>query len=65
MYILIKIDIYFIEVTMEKKQVSFRVEPAIIKKLKFLAVELDRSLTDLFMEAIHDLLEKYKERVKR
>jgi predicted transcriptional regulator len=50
---------------MEKKQVSFRIEPAIIKNLKFLAVELDRSLTDLFMEAIHDLLEKYKERVKR
>jgi len=50
---------------MEKKQVSFRIEPAIIKKLKFLAVELDRSLTDLFLEAIDDLLEKYKERVKR
>ena len=65
MYILIKIDIYFIEVTMEKKQVSFRIEPATIKKLKFLAVELDRSLTDLFLEAIYDLLEKYKERVKR
>ena len=65
MYILIKIHIYIIEVFMEKKQVSFRIEPAIIKKLKFLAVELDRSLTDLFMEAIHDLLEKYKARVKR
>ena len=65
MYILIKIDIYFIEVSMKKKQVSFRIEPAIIKKLKFLAVELDRSLTDLFLEAIYDLLEKYKERVKR
>ena len=50
---------------MEKKQVSFRIEPAMIKKLKFLAVELDRSLTDLFLEAIHDLLEKHKERVKR
>ena len=50
---------------MEKKQVSFRIEPAIIKKLKFLAVELDRSLTDLFLEAIYDLLEKYKERAKR
>ena len=50
---------------MEKKQVSFRIEPAIIKKLKFLAVELDRSLTDLFLEAIDDLLEKYEERVKR
>jgi len=49
---------------MEKKQVSFRIEPAMIKKLKFLAVELDRSLTDLFLEAIQDLLEKHKERVK-
>ena len=49
---------------MEKKQVSFRIEPATIKKLKFLAVELDRSLTDLFLEAIDDLLEKYKESVR-
>jgi len=65
MYILIKIDIYFIGATMEKKQVSFRIEPAKIKKLKFLAVELDRSLTDLFLEAIDDLLEKYKEMGKR
>ena len=45
---------------MEKKQVTFRIEPVIIKKLKFLAVEKDRSLTDLFLEAIQDLLKKYE-----
>ncbi len=45
---------------MEKKQISFRAEPKLIKKLKFLAVEEDRSLTDLFIEAILDLLKKYQ-----
>ena len=45
---------------MEKKQVSFRIEPGIIKELKYIAVGQDRNLTDLFMEAIRDLLVKYK-----
>jgi predicted transcriptional regulator len=45
---------------MDKKQVSFRIDPAIIKKLKFLALSQDRNLTDLFLEAIADLLKKYK-----
>lgn len=45
---------------MDKKQVSFRIDPATIKKMKFLAVEQDKSLTDLFLEAIIDLLKKYK-----
>ena len=45
---------------MEKKQVTFRIDPSIIKEFKFLAVEQDRSLTDLFLEAIQDLLKKYK-----
>jgi len=45
---------------MDKKQVSFRIEPKIIKNLKFLALELDRSLTDLFVEAIQDILKKYE-----
>jgi len=49
---------------MEKKHVTFRVEPAIIKKLKFLAVEKDRTLTDLFLEAIQDLLKKHKKEGK-
>ena len=50
---------------MEKKHVTFRVEPAIIKKLKFLAVEQDRTLTDLFLEAIQDLLKKYEKKDKK
>lgn len=50
---------------MERKQVSFRMEPRLIKKLKFLAVENDKSLTDLFLEAIKDLLEKYEKKGKK
>jgi hypothetical protein len=47
---------------MEKRHVTFRVEPVIIKKLKFLGVEKDRTLTDLFLEAIQDLLKKYEKK---
>ena len=50
---------------MEKKQVSFRLNPGIIKRLKFLAVEHDRTLTDLFLEAIQDLLKKYERKTKK
>jgi len=44
---------------METKQVSFRISPDLLKQVKFLAVEHDRSLTDLFIEALTDLLQKY------
>jgi len=37
---------------MEKKNITFRIDPAIIKKHQFLAIEQDRSLTDLFLEDI-------------
>ena len=40
------------EVNMDKKQVSFRIDPATIKKMKFLAVEQDKSLTDLFFRRL-------------
>jgi predicted transcriptional regulator len=50
---------------MEKKQVSFRLDRDTIKKLKFLAVEKERSLTDLYVEAIHDLLKKYQKEAKK
>jgi DNA-binding protein YbaB len=50
---------------MEKKQVSFRIDPQIIKKLKFLALEQDKVLTDLFLEAIQDLLKKYEKKSKK
>ncbi len=43
----------------DKKQVSFRLEPKIIKQLKFLAVEQDKTLTDLLYEALRNLLKKY------
>lgn len=49
---------------MGKKQVSFRIEPAIIKKLKYIALEQDRSLTDIFKEAIQYILDKYEKKSK-
>jgi predicted transcriptional regulator len=49
---------------MDKKQISFRIEPAVIKKLKFLAVEQDRTLTSIIMEALQDVLRKYESKKK-
>lgn len=45
---------------MNKKQVTFRIDAALLKELKFLALETERSLTDLYIEALKDLLRKYK-----
>ncbi len=50
---------------MDKKQVTFRIDPAIIKKLKFLAVEHDKNLTELFLEAIQDLMKKYEKKAEK
>ena len=47
---------------MDKKQVSFRIEPSIIKRLKYIALEQDRSLTDIFIEAINDFLKKHEKK---
>jgi len=47
---------------MDKKQVSFRIEPSIIKRLKYIALEQDRSLTDIFIEAIKDFLKKHEKK---
>jgi predicted transcriptional regulator len=49
---------------MEKKQVTFRIDQPIIKRLKFLAVEHDRTLTDLLIEALQDLFKKYEKKTK-
>ena len=44
---------------MEKKTVTFRIDPKIAKKLKLLAVEKDRTVTDLLLEGIEHVLKKY------
>ncbi|CAB5112153.1 hypothetical protein D3OALGA1CA_5707 [Olavius algarvensis associated proteobacterium Delta 3] len=46
---------------MDRKQVSFRVDPSIVRKLKILAAKQDRTITELFIEAIQELLKKYNE----
>lgn len=48
------------EYLMTTKQVSFRIDTTIIKKLKHIAVEKDETLTELFNEAIIDLIKKYE-----
>jgi len=56
---LLIICILDIKTNMKKKPVTFRIDTDIIKKLKYLALDLDKTLTDLFLEAIQDLLKKY------
>jgi len=50
---------------MDKKAVTFRIEPSIIKKLKILAVEQDKTLTDLLLEGIEYVLKKHEKPSKK
>jgi len=43
----------------EKKVFSTRIDDGVLKKLKHLAVDEDKSLGELLEEAIEDLLKKY------
>jgi predicted DNA-binding protein len=45
-----------------KKVTGVRLDPAIVKELKYLSVDLGRSVTNLLEEAAEDLLAKYKRR---
>jgi hypothetical protein len=49
---------------MDKKKVTFLIDASLLKDIKFLAVEKDRSLTDLYIEALNDLLKKYGKKDK-
>ena len=49
---------------MDKKQKLFRIEPDIFKRLKYVALERDRSLTDLFFDAIQENFKKYQKKPK-
>jgi len=50
---------------MDKKTVTFRIDPAIIKRLKFLALEKDLTVTELLLEAIQDLFRKHENPPKK
>lgn len=47
---------------MDKKKVTFLIDASLLKSIKFLAVEEDKSLTELYVEALKDLLKKYKKK---
>jgi predicted transcriptional regulator len=52
-------DFGLITFLMERKQTSIRLDAQTLKKLKILAVESDKSLNEILLEAIQDLLKKY------
>lgn len=43
----------------EKKMFSTRVDQDLLKRIKHLAIDEDRSLSELVEEALQDLLKKY------
>jgi len=55
-------DIY---IGMDKKHLSFKVDPGIVKQLKILAAEEEKSMTDLLLEAIQMLFKKYGKKPKK
>ena len=44
----------------DKKMFSTRIDPDLLKELKHLSVDSEKSLSDLTEEAIKALLDKYK-----
>ena len=50
---------------MDRKAVTFRIDPEIVKRMKYLALDQDKTLTDLLLEAIQDLLKKYEKKSKK
>jgi len=45
---------------MARKNLTTSIETDLIKKIKYLAVDLSKPLNELFEEAIQDLLKKYQ-----
>jgi predicted DNA-binding protein len=50
---------------MDRKQTSIRLNADTLKRLKMIALEEDKSLNDILIEAIHDLLKKYENKAKK
>jgi len=50
---------------MERKNVTTSIQIELIKKLRHLAVDVNKPLNELFEEAILDVLKKYEEEDER
>ena len=50
---------------MPRKNVTTSIESELIKKLKYLAVDREKPLNELFEEAIQDLLKKHEKKRKK
>ena len=47
---------------MARKNITTSIEIGLIKKVKYLAVDTEKPLNELFEEAIRDLLKKYEKK---
>ncbi|MFC1866581.1 ribbon-helix-helix domain-containing protein [Thermodesulfobacteriota bacterium] len=50
---------------MARKNITTSIETDLIKKIKYLAVDMSKPLNELFEEAIKDLLKKYEKKSKK
>jgi hypothetical protein len=49
----------------EKKMFATRINPAILKELKHLSIDVEKPISDLTEEAIRALLKKYEKKPKK
>ena len=50
---------------MARKNITSSIETDLIKKLKYLAVDLSKPLNELLEEAIRDLLKKHEKKARK
>jgi predicted transcriptional regulator len=50
---------------MPRKNITSSIETDLIRKLKYLAADIERPLNDLLEEAIRDLLKKHEKKNKK
>jgi hypothetical protein len=50
--------------TEDRKPYGLRLDQALMREIKHLAVDHDRAINDLVEEALQDMLKKYKDRRK-
>jgi len=46
--------------TMEKKTLTFRLDKDTIRRLKYVALDQEKNLTELLYEGIHYIIDKYE-----
>jgi len=65
LFFIAKLEKFDINAFMKRKQFTTTIKEDALKDVKKLAIDLDRSVNDLFEEAIEWLLKKYEKKTKK